>query len=338
MQAPIMRASFRFVASAAMLTLAAWGCTVSKADNPSPTGPSELALSLSVLANPDTLSQDGASQSQIVFQARDVNGRPVAGLEIRADIVVDGVIQDYGVLSSKSLVTGGDGRATATYTAPPPVSGIPARSFVVIRGTPVSNDASGVLPRNVTIRLLAPGVIEPPGPTAPDFTMTPESALEDEAVTFSAANGGPEIVSYDWDFGDGSKGTGAVVQHTYGSDGNYLVTLTVTDGFGLSASRSETITVDAGAATAMYVYPPIEPFAGNTVSFKGDTLFNASGSMATTGPSIVRDTWNFGTSTGTVSGKIVTKKLSTPGIDTVTLSVRDDAGNTPTTSQEVEIL
>ena len=327
-----MRASFRLVVSAAVLTLTAWGCTVSKPENPPPTGPSELALSLSVLANPDTLSQDGASQSQILFNARDFNGQPIAGLAIRADIVVDGVVQDYGSLNTKSLVTGSDGRAAAIYTAPPPVSGIPPRSLVVIRGTPVSNDASAIIPRTVTIRLLAPGVIEPPGPNTPDFTMTPASALQLQDVTFSASGIGSDIVSCNWDFGDGSTGSGTVVQHAFDDLGNFVVTLTVTDGLGLSSSRSKTITVGAGTGpTADFVYSPAAPAAGDTV------FFNASTSTAGTGRSIVSYTWNFGTSTGTASGKIVTKVFTTPGDYNVTLTVRDDAGLSATTSQTVTI-
>jgi PKD repeat protein len=330
MKATIMRASFR-LGWAAIVILAA-GCTVSKPDNPPPTGPSELALSLSVLASPDTLSQDGASQSQVIFQARDVNGRPIAGLVINTEIVVDGVTQDYGRLSAKTLVTGGDGRATAIYTAPPPVSGIPPRSFVVIRGTPISTDASATVPRAVTIRLLAPGVIEPPGPIAPDFTMTPSTPLQKQAVTFNASGAGSDIVGCDWDFGDGSTASGTIVQHEFDEIGNFAVTLTVTDGFGLSSSRTKTITIGpSGAPTAKFVWSPDEPFAGDTV------FFNASESTAAAGRSLVSYTWNFGTSTGTASGKIATKVVTTAGTYSVTLTVRDDAGNTTTVSESVDV-
>jgi PKD repeat protein len=332
MQAPIMRVSLRLALSAAILSLTAWSCTVSKADNPPVTGPSELALSLSVLANPDTLSQDGASQSQIVFHARDANSRPVSGLSIRADILVDGVVQDYGSLNTKSLVTGGDGRATAIYTAPPAVTGIPARSFVVVRGTPVSTDASGMVPRNVTIRLLAPGVIQPPGPATPDFTMTPSAASQLEEVTFSASNLGSDVVTCNWDFGDGSTASGTVVQHSFDDVGNFAITLTVTDAFGLSASRTKTITIDGGEApTAAFVSSPDEPVAGAPV------FFNASESTATAGRTIVSYTWNFGDSTGTASGKIISHTYAAAGTYNVTLTVRDDAGNTATATNSVDV-
>lgn len=42
------------------------------------------------------------------------------------------------------------------------------------------------------------------------------------------------IVSYEWEFGDGTSGTGSEVSHSYGSRGCYIVRLTVTDDDGAS--------------------------------------------------------------------------------------------------------
>jgi PKD repeat protein len=41
------------------------------------------------------------------------------------------------------------------------------------------------------------------------------------------------IVSYVWDFGDGSTATGMTADHTYSSIGLFQITLTVTDNIGL---------------------------------------------------------------------------------------------------------
>lgn len=38
-----------------------------------------------------------------------------------------------------------------------------------------------------------------------------------------------EIVSYSWDFGDGSNGTGVITSHEYSEDDSYMVKLYVTD-------------------------------------------------------------------------------------------------------------
>lgn len=41
-----------------------------------------------------------------------------------------------------------------------------------------------------------------------------------------------EIVAYEWDFGDGQSGTGVAPTHTYAADGEYNITLCVTDNQG----------------------------------------------------------------------------------------------------------
>jgi hypothetical protein len=53
----------------------------------------------------------------------------------------------------------------------------------------------------------------------------------DTTVVFDATNSSDDvdIVTYEWDFGDGATGTGAVTTHTYATPGSYVVTLTVWD-------------------------------------------------------------------------------------------------------------
>jgi len=82
---------------------------------------------------------------------------------------------------------------------------------------------------------------DPEGPTA-SFTYSCTELACDFDGSGSTAGDEP-IESYDWDFGDGTTGSGVTVSHTYGADGTYTVTLTVTDGGGLSDSTSENVTV-----------------------------------------------------------------------------------------------
>ena len=53
------------------------------------------------------------------------------------------------------------------------------------------------------------------------------------------------ITSYSWNFGDGGTAAGATTSHTYGADGSYNVTLTVTDNEGATGSTSQTVAVAA---------------------------------------------------------------------------------------------
>jgi PKD repeat protein len=83
-------------------------------------------------------------------------------------------------------------------------------------------------------------------PTA-DFTWSPREPWTNNSVTFDASASYDEdgiIVSYFWDFGDGSNKevTSASVDHIYIAEGNYSITLTITDSQGLQDNKRKTIT------------------------------------------------------------------------------------------------
>jgi len=83
-------------------------------------------------------------------------------------------------------------------------------------------------------------------PTA-DFSFWPQDPFQDEQVTFDASSSfdpDGEIVSWEWDFGDGSVGEGEVVDHSFSTPGDFTVVLTVTDNSGAQAVASQTVTVD----------------------------------------------------------------------------------------------
>jgi PKD repeat protein/outer membrane protein assembly factor BamB len=80
-----------------------------------------------------------------------------------------------------------------------------------------------------------------------------------EAGTTVTFNGGGSsdnegIASYEWNFGDGTTGTGVVATHTYTKEGTYTVTLTVTDAAG--NSDKDTIKITVGEASAREAAAP----------------------------------------------------------------------------------
>ncbi|WP_022663787.1 PKD domain-containing protein [Desulfospira joergensenii] len=61
------------------------------------------------------------------------------------------------------------------------------------------------------------------------------------------------IVSYEWDFGDGTFGSGPSLTYEYETAGTYKVILTVTDDLGASRSDSVNITVTSGLESSIHV-------------------------------------------------------------------------------------
>jgi chitodextrinase len=82
------------------------------------------------------------------------------------------------------------------------------------------------------------------GPTAA-FEFSPTDPLVNQAVNFNAgpstAPAGRKIVSYTWDFGDGTSGSGELASHTYTLARTYKVVLTITDDTGKKATASQAV-------------------------------------------------------------------------------------------------
>jgi subtilisin family serine protease len=70
------------------------------------------------------------------------------------------------------------------------------------------------------------------------------------------------IVSYAWDFGDGTTGSGVSASRTYSAANTYTVALTVTDNGGLTGSTSQQVTVTAPAT------PPPGGFTLSVTAYK----------------------------------------------------------------------
>ena len=330
-------------ASIVVLAVAiAAACTVNKTERPVLSGPSELALSLTLLANPDILRQDGASQSQLVIQARDANGQPVKNLPVHLDISSGSAIADIGALSSKDLVTGSDGRASASYTSPPTSAASGGTvNVVTLLVTPVGSDYAGSTQRSVNIRLVPPGIILPPSgqPTA-SFFFSPTTPTALMTVNFdgSASTASGSITSYAWDFGDGLSGSGRTATHAYRADGSYVVKLTVTDDRGQTASATDNLSVGA-------VVPLVAAFTVSSLTPKsGDTIVvNGASSSTMPGQSITKWEWDFGDGFVVVSGPAFTHVYTLGASDPttkafpITLTVTDTLSRKVATTVTVSV-
>jgi len=173
-------------------------------------------------------------------------------------------------------------------------------------------------------------------PTA-NFTWTPTYPEATESVTFNASSSEPNggtIISYIWDFGDGTILTGnqPIVTHSYASSGNYSVTLTVYDDEDLSSSVTKIIVVLNAHPVASFDHSPEVPLKGETVTFNASSSYDPDGF-------IISYVWDFGDGTTSVSDNpIVYHTYQQEGNYTVTLTVIDNDDLNATVSGTIKIV
>jgi hypothetical protein len=88
--------------------------------------------------------------------------------------------------------------------------------------------------------------IEAIPPPQADFQYTPNDPSMLDDTTFAYWIGGywdPTVNGWEWDFGDGTTASGESVAHRFSSDGDYVVTLTVSARGGRSATATKTVQV-----------------------------------------------------------------------------------------------
>ena len=92
-----------------------------------------------------------------------------------------------------------------------------------------------------------------PNPPVASFEMQlvrGSGTVEMRADATSSTDSDGQIVSFDWDFGDGSVSSGSTTTHSFSTAGKYTVTLGVTDNSGLTRTVSKVVIVDAAGAGA----------------------------------------------------------------------------------------
>src|SRR5438132_319809 len=93
------------------------------------------------------------------------------------------------------------------------------------------------------------------------------AAASVDASGSSEPDGG--ALSYAWDFGDGSTGTGVKPSHSYADNGTYTVALTVTDARGATSAPTTT------TATIANVPPAVNAGANQTITLGGSFTLTA---------------------------------------------------------------
>lgn len=97
---------------------------------------------------------------------------------------------------------------------------------------------------------------EIPPPLVCTASAAPTSGTAPVTVSFTAsASGGSPGYSWAWTFGDGGRSTDKNPTHTYRSGGTFTWKVTVTDGAGVSASKSGTVKVTAPLSVTVSAVP-----------------------------------------------------------------------------------
>ncbi|MFA5771861.1 MAG: PKD domain-containing protein [Thermoplasmata archaeon] len=168
------------------------------------------------------------------------------------------------------------------------------------------------------------------------------------AITFDASGSFDPIgdtLTYSWDFGDGTMGSGKTTTHMYSTAKDYTATLTVKDSknnandFGVSTSivtqltsTKKTLTIVGGSGSNKLPVASVMINGGDIN--KGDTLtfpvneiinFDASKSSDSDGQ-IASVSWNMGDGSALKSGKTATHFYAADGRYSVVAKVTDNTG------------
>lgn len=220
------------------------------------------------------------------------------------------------VLSSDPNIAAGV--ATITVIVRPP------KSSIVLTAT--SNDEASVLADATQF----------PAVDIDTYKVTAVEAKEgiDFSLAGSVDGDGDDLVAVSWDFGDGVINSGpwetfSEVNHAYGTEGRYQVTVTVTDKIGVQDKKIFNLFVASPAARISF--SPKSGAVGSSFNFDG------SGSSADVG-TIVSYRWTAtgnGNSFDLGSGLNTTSSFEDPGVYTVSLEVTDSTQVRDTASVNV---
>ncbi|MDD1768156.1 MAG: PKD domain-containing protein [Methanomassiliicoccales archaeon] len=158
-------------------------------------------------------------------------------------------------------------------------------------------------------------------PPVVSFSYSPDFPAVGEVVQFSDDSVDTDglIVSWEWDFGDGSTSSEADPSHAFASKGVYSVTLVVKDDDGAISTLTKRVPAGDEMPQAGFSYTPQEPTTLNEVQFI-DSSNDPDGS-------ITEWSWDFGDGSYS-SKKNPSHRYSEDGFYEVRLVVSDDVGAT----------
>ncbi|MFC1715606.1 PKD domain-containing protein [Candidatus Poribacteria bacterium] len=200
-------------------------------------------------------------------------------------------------------------KASHTYNTPGRYEVI----LTVDDGSLVSNS------RNMLVKTLM--VNHPPiADAGPDQIVDPGETVAFDASRSSDRDG--KIISYKWNFGDGTEGEGKQITHAYEKPGSYEVRLSVFDNSAIPSGTVEDVLVVIVNA------PPVAEAGSDQSAFYGgahDAVFFDGSESHDPDGSPLTFLWDFGDGTNETGAK-VSHTYVKPGKYVVRLRVRDSSG------------
>ncbi len=149
---------------------------------------------------------------------------------------------------------------------------------------------------------------------------------EELSFSVSAHDDDDDNLTYSWDFGDGETASGENVKHTWADDGDYIVTVMVSDG---EEEDSESATVSVtNVAPTLSVNGASSGQEAQARSFEADTSDVEADTVSVT--------WDFGDGE-TGSGENVSHTWADDGDYTVTVTASDEDGGETTETFNISI-
>lgn len=292
-------------------------------------GSTSQSITLNNITNPASvyvIPDNGGCPGDTVFATVNLYDAPVA--VFNSDIVCAG--EATSLLDSSYITSGiiagwewnfGDPNSgiqnTSNLSSPTHVFTV-AGTYTVQLQVTSDNGCSNIITQTITVK---------PVPQA-DFNFT--NICDGNSMSFTDATiigPGSTITNWAWDFGDGNIGTGATASHTYGAEGYYNVTLTVTSDNGCTSEYTQTVFVHPNPASD---FSFTENCEGQLVNFQH--LATVSGNI----DFVNVWAWDFGDGNNSTTAN-PTHTYTTANTYTVTLTVTTNNGCTGTIQKDITV-